>query len=77
MYDLDLGPHISVKGKVMFCGDRAPEGATSLYKDDRDAEEAILSVGGRGLYPVDMIIEAEIDDLSHVSLSKHQWSPFP
>ena len=64
MYDLDLGPHISVKGKVMFCGDRAPKGATSPYKDDRDAEEAILSVGGRGLYPVDMIIEVEIDDLS-------------
>mgnify|MGYP005684146363 FL=1 len=64
MYDLDLGPHISVKGRIMFSGDRAPEGAISPHKDDRDAEEAILSIGGRGLYPVDIIIEAKIEDLS-------------
>ena len=32
MYDLDLGPHISVKGRIMFSGDRAPEGAISPQK---------------------------------------------
>ena len=64
MYDLDLGPHISARGRILFSGVRAPVRAKSMDGNGEDPKDAILAVGGRGIYPVDVIMEANIEDLS-------------
>ena len=64
MYDLDLGPHISARGRILFSGVRAPVRAKSMDGIGEDPKDAILAVGGRGIYPVDVIMEANIEDLS-------------
>ncbi|MCH1592332.1 MAG: hypothetical protein L7R66_04995 [Candidatus Thalassarchaeaceae archaeon] len=65
MLDLDLGPHISVKGDVIWASERAPEGAkNSTTTDVKLAESAIKKIGGAGIYPVDMIVSCELDGLT-------------
>ena len=63
MLDLDLGPHIRAKGQILHADARAPEEARKLSPESEDALENILRVGGRGLYPVDIVMSCEAEDL--------------
>jgi len=71
MLDLDLGPHINARGRVLWAGERAPEEAKNDSTTDRHAAEiSIADVGGAGIYPVDMIVSCELGGLSRTE-------PFP
>ena len=64
MLDLDIGPHISAGGRVLWAGVRAPE----VSKNDDttsevESERAIIAAGGAGLYPVDMVISCDLEEL--------------
>ena len=71
LLDLDLGPHIQIKGDILWAGERAPEDAKTPETTDRDlAQNRILAVGGSGLYPLDMVISCDITGLNRAD-------PFP
>mgnify|MGYP001163975398 CR=1 FL=1 len=64
LLDLDLGPHIRMRGEVLWAGDRAPEGAKSSETTDPElAEKRILEVGGSGIYPLDMVVSCDLSGL--------------
>ena len=65
MLDLDLGPHINARGKVLWASGRAPDEAKNDSTTDiSSAEVAIAKAGGAGIYPVDMIVSCELGGLS-------------
>jgi len=71
LLDLDLGPHISTRGDVLWAGERAPEQAKSDdTTDPKIATARIMEAGGSGLYPVDMILSCDIGGLARAE-------PFP
>ena len=71
LLDLDLGPHVRMSGEVLWAGDRAPEEAKSPETTDREiAQSRILSAGGSGLYPLDMVVSCDITGLERAD-------PFP
>ncbi|MCH1592301.1 MAG: hypothetical protein L7R66_04840, partial [Candidatus Thalassarchaeaceae archaeon] len=71
LLDLDLGPHIRMKGDVLWTGERAPEETKTSDTTDRElAQRRIIKVGGSGIYPLDMIVSCDIDDLERAD-------PFP
>ena len=64
LLDCDLGPHIKVKGDILWAGDRAPENTKNNDNTDKKiAESKIKDVGGAGIYPLDMIISCRYQDL--------------
>ena len=64
MLDLDLGPHISAGGSVLWAGGRAPDDSKDESNTSSpDSEKAIIAAGGAGLYPVDMVISCGLEDL--------------
>ena len=64
MLDLDLGPHISAGGSVLWAGGRAPDDSKDESNtSSSDSEKAIIAAGGAGLYPVDMVISCGLEDL--------------
>ena len=63
MLDLDLGPHISAKGKILYAGIRAPEEARNISPGLGESLDKILEIGGRGLYPVDIVMSCDVGDL--------------
>ena len=71
LLDLDLGPHIAMKGEVLWAGDRAPEEAKTPENTNREtAEKRIQAVGGSGIYPLDMVVSCDLSGLSRAE-------PFP
>ena len=71
LLDLDLGPHIRASGEVLWAGERAPDDAKTPENTDVGiAEERILSAGGSGVYPLDMVVSCDISGLSRTE-------PFP
>jgi len=63
MLDLDLGPHIRAKGQILYASDGAPEEVRKLSPGSEDALENILEIGGRGLYPVDIVMSCDAEGL--------------
>ncbi len=63
LYDLDLGPHITAKGRILSTGPRAPSIPRDIIPNEDEALERILSVGGRGIYPVDVVMSVDAGDL--------------
>ena len=64
LLDCDLGPHIKVEGDILWAGSRAP----NAIKNDNNsntkiADSAIRKVGGAGIYPVDMVVSCNYDNL--------------
>jgi len=71
LLDLDLGPHIATDGEVLWAGPRAPSHLASKFEGKRvEAAERIRDIGGSGLYPCDMVVSCDIEDLSRAD-------PFP
>ena len=65
MLDLDLGPHISARGDVLWAGERAPGAVKNISNTDLQlAEETVVKEGGSGIYPVDMILSCNLGGLS-------------
>ena len=65
LLDCDLGPHILARGEVLWAGERAPNETQNDTTGDRTtAAGRIAEVGGSGLYPTDMVLSCNIDDLS-------------
>ena len=65
MLDLDLGPHISARGDVLWAGERAPGAVKNSSNTDLQlAEETVVKEGGSGIYPVDMILSCNLGGLS-------------
>ena len=69
--DRDLGPHIEVKGDVIWAQRKAPEELVSSFSDsDRmEISDSIRKSGGAGLYPTDMVLHCNVNDI-------HQTEPF-
>ncbi|MAV60240.1 MAG: hypothetical protein CND89_01560 [Marine Group II euryarchaeote MED-G38] len=64
LLDCDLGPHIKVKGSVLWADIRSPDEAkNNSNSDSQIANKNIKKVGGAGIYPVDMIISCTFDCL--------------
>ena len=65
--DRDLGPHIEVKGDVMWAHSKAPTELVSIFSDyDRGkVGDIIRESGGAGLYPTDMILHCNVNDIVH------------
>ena len=62
LLDCDLGPHIKVKGSVLWADKRSPEEAKNINNSNSQiANQNIKKVGGSGIYPVDMIISCTFD----------------
>ena len=65
LLDCDLGPHILARGEVLWAGERAPNETQNDTTGDRTtAAGRIAEVGGSGLYPTDMVLSCNLDDLS-------------
>jgi len=65
LLDCDLGPHILARGEVLWAGERAPKETQNDTTGDRaTAAGRIAEVGGSGLYPTDMVLSCNLDDLS-------------
>ena len=64
LLDLDIGPHISVDGEILWAGPRSPDKLSESFVGSRvEAAEKIRSFGGSGLYPCDMVIACSVADL--------------
>jgi len=65
LLDRDLGPHILARGEVLWAGERAPTETQNKTTVDRTtAAGRITEVGGSGIYPTDMVLSCNLEDLS-------------
>ena len=62
--DRDVGPHIQVNGDVIWAQRRAPSNLLSEFPEfTPQITESIREAGGSGLYPTDMIISCNLNDI--------------
>ena len=71
LLDRDLGPHIKVKGKILWSTKKSPKKSRNSETTDSElALKRIQELGGSGIYPTDLIISCKAQDI-------FRTEPFP
>jgi len=65
--DRDVGPHINVKGNVIWAQRKSPEELVAKFSEsDRGhVSDSIRESGGAGLYQTDMVLHCNVNDIHH------------